>query len=404
MGKKLAIIGNGMAAARLAEELTRRAPGRYAIAIVGDEPRLAYNRVLLSALLAREASLDEIELKPMAWWWANRIKLMLGRPARSVDVAARRVTLTGGATLDFDRLVFATGSQPIRPPMPGIDLPGVVAFRDLDDVAAMARAAAPGTRVVMIGGGLLGLEAAHGLMKAGARVTVLHLMDRLMERQLDGQAAAMLKRAIERRGIVVVTGAETARIAGVERVEAVELKDGRSFDADLVVVAVGVRPNIALARDAGVATGRGVVVDDRLETNIGGIHAIGDCAEHRGQCHGLVESAHAQAAALAQILAGDTVRYPGCVPAASLKVTGIGLFSAGDFLGERGGEAIVLSDPGRGSYRKLVLRDGRLAGAVLYGDSADSAWYRELIGTGEKVAAFRGELAFGRALAASAAA
>ena len=400
MSEPLIVIGNGMAAARLVDELARRALGRYAVAVIGEEPRLAYNRVLLSALLADEVGFDDIELRPARWWRDRGVTLRYGVRATAVDASARNVTLAGGTRLSFSKLVFATGSQPIKPDIPGMDLPGVLTFRDVDDVNAIAAAKAAGTRVVVIGGGLLGLEAAYGLAKAGARVTLLHLMDRLMERQLDHRAALMLQRAVEARGIAVRLQAQTARIAGNGKVEGVELHDGTTIAADAVVVAVGIRANAALARTAGIEVGRGIVVDDHLETNAAGVHAIGECAEHRGCCYGLVEPAYEQAQLLARRLAGERASYPGSVLATNLKVSGVNVFSAGDFLGATAeAEEIVLSDPAAGVYKKLVIADGRLVGAVLFGDTADGLWYLDLIRTGSPVARLRDDLVFGRALA-----
>ncbi|MEA2965985.1 MAG: nitrite reductase large subunit [Alphaproteobacteria bacterium] len=400
MSEPLIVIGNGMAAARFVDELARRALGRYAVAVIGEEPRLAYNRVLLSALLADEVGFDDIELRPARWWRDRGVTLRYGVRATAVDAAARNVTLAGGIQLSFSKLVFATGSQPIKPDIPGMDLPGVLSFRDVDDVTAIAASKAAGTRVVVIGGGLLGLEAAYGLAKAGARVTLLHLMDRLMERQLDHRAALMLQRAVEARGIAVRLQAQTARIAGNGKVEGVELRDGTTIAADAVVVAVGIRANAALARTAGIEVGRGIVVDDHLETNAAGVHAIGECAEHRGCCYGLVEPAYEQAQLLARRLAGERASYPGSVLATNLKVSGVNVFSAGDFLGATAeAEEIVLSDPAAGVYKKLVIAHGRLVGAVLFGDTADGLWYLDLIRTGSPVARLRDDLVFGRALA-----
>jgi nitrite reductase (NADH) large subunit len=400
VSEPLIVIGNGMAAARFVDELAQRALGRYAVAVIGEEPRLAYNRVLLSALLADEVGFDDIELKPARWWRDRGVTLRYGERATQVDATARNVTLAGGAQLAFSKLVFATGSQPIKPDIPGMDLPEVLTFRDVDDVDAMAATKAAGARVVVIGGGLLGLEAAYGLAKAGARVTLLHIMDRLMERQLDHRAALMLKRAVEAKGIAVRLQAQTARIAGDGRVEAVELRDGTSTAADAVVVAVGIRANIALARTAGLEVGRGIVVDDHLETNAAGVHAIGECAEHRGCCYGLVEPAYEQAQLLARRLAGERASYPGSVLATNLKVSGVNVFSAGDFLATTDdAEEIVLSDPAVGVYKKLVIAHDRLVGAVLFGDTADGLWYLDLIRAGASVAHVRDDLVFGRALA-----
>jgi len=399
MSEPLVVIGNGMAAARFADELSKRALGRYAIAVVGEEPRLAYNRVLLSSVLAGEVASSEIELKPQGWWRDRGITLRYGCRATAIDTHARTVALADGESLAFSKLVFATGSQPIRPALPGMALPGVITFRDINDIWSIWHRAGSGDRVVVIGGGLLGLEAAYGLAKAGARVTVLHLMDRLMERQLDPHAARMLQRAVEAMGIEVVLNADTAGISGTNRVEGVTLKDGRTIEADAVVVAIGIRPSADLARDAGIAVRRGIVVDDALETDVAGIHAIGECAEHRGVCYGLVEPAHEQARVLADRLAGRDARYAGSVLSTNLKVSGVNVFSAGDFLGADGTEEIVLSDPGIGLYKKLVIADGRLVGAVLFGDTADGLWYFDLIRSGADIEAMRDDLAFGRALA-----
>jgi nitrite reductase (NADH) large subunit len=405
MSEPLIVIGNGMAAARLVDELAKRTLGRYAVAVIGAEPRLAYNRVLLSALLAEEIGPSDIELKPARWWRDRGVTLRYGVRATAVDPVARQVQLADGTRLPFSKLVFATGSLPIRLGNPGMDLPEVLTFRDIDDVNTIAASKAAGRRVVVIGGGLLGLEAAYGLAKAGADVTVLHLMDRLMERQLDPRAALMLKRAVEAKGITVRLSAETARIVGNGRVEAVELKDGSIIPAEAVVVAVGIRANAELARSAGLAVERGIVVDDRLETGVAGIHAIGECAQHRGICYGLVEPAYEQAQVLARRLAGESLTYPGSVLATNLKVSGVNVFSAGDFLGAAAGaDEIVLSDPGAGVYKKLVVTGDRLAGAVLFGDTADGLWYLDLIRSGSSVEHVRDDLVFGRALATRAAA
>jgi len=398
MSEPLVIIGNGMAAARFVEELSTRALGRYAVAVVGEEPRLAYNRVLLSSVLAGEVAESEVELRPAQWWRDRGVTVLYGHAATAIDPEIRRVRLASGATLPYSKLVLATGSRPIRLPIPGSELPGVLTFRDLRDVAAIGGAITPGSKVIVIGGGLLGLEAAYGLAKGGAHVTVVHLMDRLMERQLDARAAAMLKRAVEAKGITVHLSAETAAICGAKRVSGVALRDRRTLDADLVVVAVGIRANVEVARTGGVAINHGIVVDDTLQTSVAGIHAIGECAEHRGICYGLVDPAHEQARVLAERFAGSATRYPGSVHATNLKVSGVNVFSAGDFLGAPGSEQIVLSDPGLNSYKKLVIADRRLVGVVLFGDTTDGLWYLDLIRTGVSIEPCRQDLAFGRAL------
>jgi nitrite reductase (NADH) large subunit len=399
MSEPLVVIGNGMAAARFVDELTTRALGRYSIAVIGNEGKLAYNRVLLSSVLANETKVSEIELKSADWWKDRGVTLLYDHAAVSVDPAIRRVRLANGASLPYKHLVFATGSRPIRPGTPGMDLPGVLTFRDLGDVSAIRKAAGPRTRAVVIGGGLLGLEAAYGLAKARAKVTLLHLMDRLMERQLDPQAAAMLKNSVESKGVEVLLKAETTEIEHARGIKVVTLSDGRRIEADLVIVAVGIHPNTDLARKAGADINRGIVVSDTLETSVPGHYAIGECAEHRSQCYGLVEPAYEQARVLASYLAGEKTAYPGSVLSTNLKVSGVNVFSAGDFLGAPGTEQIVLSDPGFGTYKKLVIGQGRLAGAVLFGDTADSLWYLDLIRSGRPIAQFRNDLAFGRVFA-----
>lgn len=397
MIESLVIVGNGMAAAKLVEQLSARALGRYAIAVIGEEPQLAYNRVLLSSVLADDVAQSDIELKSKRWWRDHGVTVLYGHAATAVDRAIHRVKLASGATIPYSKLVFATGSRPIVLPIEGRNLRGVMTFRDLHDVETLRRAGR--CNAVVIGGGLLGLEAAYGLAKAGAKVTVVHLMDRLMERQLDAESAAMLKSAVEMKGIDVLLNAETARFAGDRAVERVELKDGRVIPADIVVMSAGIAPNVGLARSAGVAINRGIVVDDGMQTDIAGIYAIGECAEHDGRCVGLVEPAYEQAAILADRLSGGTASYLGSIPATNLKVTGVNVFSAGDFLGSEGTEQVLFRDPGLGIYKKLVIANDRLVGAVLFGDTADGLWYLDLIRSGLPTGRFRNELAFGRALA-----
>jgi nitrite reductase (NADH) large subunit len=399
VSEPLVIVGNGMAAARLVDELAKVALGRYAIAVIGDEPRLAYNRVLLSSVLAGETASHDIELRPADWWRDRGVTLKYGCAVTEIDVGRRELKIANEESIAFSRLVLATGSTPLRLNVPGAALAGVHTFRDSRDVDLLLTLAASKKRVVVVGGGLLGLEAAYGLAKAGAPVTLIHLMDRLMERQLDALAGALLKSLVEPKGIEVLLDANTARILGETRVEGVELTDGRRIEADAVIFAAGIRPNIALARDAGIAVNRGVIVDDHLQTGAPDIFALGECAEHRGICYGLVEPAYEQARVLAQHLAGRTTAYAGSVVATNLKVSGVSVFSAGDFLGSDGSEAIVLSDVRRGIYKKLVISDGRLTGAVLVGDVGDALWYLELIRSRQSVARIRKDMMFGRSVA-----
>ena len=398
MSEPLVIVGNGMAAARLVDELARVALGRYAVAVIGDEPRLAYNRVLLSSVLAGETASHDIELRPASWWRDRGVTLKYGCVATEIDVGRRELKIANEESIPFSRLVLATGSAPLRLNVPGADLAGVHTFRDSRDVDLLLTLAAQKKRVVVVGGGLLGLEAAYGLAKAGAPVTLVHLMDRLMERQLDAPAAALLKSLVERKGIEVLLEANTARIHGETQVRGVELADGRLIEAEAVIFAAGIRPNISLAKEAGIPVNRGIVVDHHLRTGAPDIFAIGECAEHRGICYGLVEPAYEQARVLARHLAGRQACYGGSVVATNLKVSGVSVFSAGDFMRAPGSEAIVLSDAGSGTYKKLVISEGRLSGAVLVGDVGDALWYLDLIRTRNPIATIRADMMFGRSL------
>src|SRR6202162_1283587 len=393
-----------MATARLVDELAKVALGRYAIAVIGDEPRLAYNRVLLSSVLAGETASHDIELRPSSWWRDRGVTLKYGCAATEIDIGRRELKIENEESIAFSRLVLATGSTPLRLGVPGADLAGVHTFRDSRDVDLLLTLAARKKRVVVVGGGLLGLEAAYGLAKAGAPVTLLHLMDRLMERQLDAPAGELLKSLVRRKGIEILLNANTARIHGDTCVEGVELTDGRRIEADAVIFAAGIRPNIALARDAGIPVNRGIVVDDALQTGAPDIFALGECAEHRGICYGLVEPAYEQARVLAQHLAGRTAAYGGSVVATNPQVSGVSVFSAGDFLGGDGSEAIVLNDASGGTYKKLVISAGRLTGAALVGDVGDALWYLELIRKQQPIARIRTAMMCGRSLALPAAA
>lgn len=398
MSEPLVIIGNGMAAARLVDELSKRALGRYAIAVIGEEPRLAYNRVLLSSVLAGEAEMAEIELRPASWWRDRGVTLLYGDKARGIDLATKRVSLENGESIGFSKLVLATGSRALRLPLPGAQLQGVHVFRDGADVDALKRLAAQRKKIIVIGGGLLGLEAAYGLAKSGAEVTLAHVTDRLMERQLDKDAAELLKLLIESKRIEVLLEARTTRILGDDRVSAIELADGRRLAADGVVFAAGIAPNMELARDAGVSTQRGIVIDDHMETNIADIFAIGECAQHRGVCYGLVEPAYDQARVLAARLCGESDIYEGSIVSTNLKVSGVNVFSAGEFMESDGAETISWRDFGLGLYKKLIIEDGRLAGAVLVGDTSAALWCIELIRSRADVTQWRDALIFGRAL------
>ncbi|QAY77508.1 NAD(P)/FAD-dependent oxidoreductase [Sphingosinicella sp. BN140058] len=395
----LVVIGNGMAGCRAVEEVLARAPDRYRITIVGAEPRVNYNRIMLSPLLAGEKSFDDIVINDRDWYRDNDIELIAGDPVEAIDRASKTVASRSGRIVAYDTLLIATGSEPFIIPVPGADLPGVVGFRDLDDVEAMVAAAADGGDAVVIGGGLLGLEAAHGLSLRGMKVTVLHLMPTLMERQLDQAAAALLKASLETRGQTILTGADTAEILGKERVEGVRLKDGTLIPARLVVMAAGIRPNVALARAAGLAVGRAIRVDDHMVTSDPSILAVGECVEHRGEVYGLVAPIWEMCRALAEGLAGRAAGYAGSVTSTKLKVSGIDLFSAGAFAGGEGSEEIVLRDDAGGTYRRIVLKDDRIVGTLLYGDTADGPWYFDLLRSQRDVSGMRDLLIFGAAYA-----
>jgi nitrite reductase (NADH) large subunit len=393
--QRLLIVGGGMAGVRLVEEIAARDRRRFAITIVGAEARPGYNRVLLSALLAGDVAEADIRLRDADWYRGLGVRLVTGDPVTCIDPVAKTALIRSGETIAFDQCVFATGSNPIMLPVPGADLPGVVSFRDLQDVAVLEAAASKQRKVAVVGGGLLGIEAAYGLAKRGADVTLVHVMDCLMERQLDRRAAAALRRAIERKGVKVMLSKQTSKVLGESRAEGLSFSDGERLSADVVVFAVGIRPNVALASVAGLPVGRGILVDDQMASATPGFHAIGECAEHRGSVYGLVEPAYGQAAALADALCGGRSGFRGMVLATNLKVSGVPVFSAGDFTGGAGAEEIIAEDRKAGVYKKLVLREGRLAGVVLLGEADDALWYLDLIRSAADVSLIRTQLMFG---------
>lgn len=400
MRERLVVVGNGMVGLRFVEEVTRRAGDRFDITVVGAEPTPAYNRVLLSSLLAGEVSEQDCRFRGRRWYLANRVRLITQARATAIDVAERELTVDGHGVVPFDRLVLATGSDPIRLPVPGMDRPGVITFRDLSDVAVMREAAIAGWPAVVIGGGLLGLEAAYGLARAGVPVTLVHLADRVMERQLDDGAARIVEAAMRGRGIDIVLAAQTVGVEGDGRAEAVRLADGRTIPAALVIVATGVRPATGLAATAGLVIERGIVVDDALTTSTPRIHAVGECVAHRGTVYGLVEPGYAQAAVLARRLAGENVRYAGTPVSTRLKVSGVPVFSAGDVTPPAGAEVITFSDPCAGRYARLALHAQRLVGAILVGETRHAGFYLDLIASGTDVSTLRDELVFGPPAAA----
>lgn len=410
---KLVMVGNGMAGVRTLEEVIKISPDLYDITVFGAEPHPNYNRILLSPVLAGEQTLDEIVLNSFDWYASNRITLHAGKKVVEVDRLNRVVRADDGTEAEYDRLLLCTGSNPFILPIPGKDLEGVIAYRDIADTNAMIDAATKYKNAVVIGGGLLGLEAANGLMLRGMSVTVVHVMPTLMERQLDSVAGKLLQKSLEDRGLKFLMGAQTQELVGTSvdgksdheagsdavrpRVKAIKFKDGTEVAADLVVMAVGIRPNTALAESMRLHCNKGIVVNDTMQTITDArIYSVGECAAHRGIAYGLVAPLFEQAKVAANHLAQFGIgRYSGSLTSTKLKVTGIDLFSAGDFTGGEGTEEIVMSDPHAGVYKKLVLKDDKLIGACLYGDTVDGSWYFKLLRDGRSVSDIRDRLMFG---------
>lgn len=403
MTEKLVIIGNGMAPGRMLEHLIEEAPGRYQVTIFNAEPRINYDRILLSHVLSGEKEYEEIIIHGDGWYIRNGITLYKGHRIVAIDRAARTVTSASGITETYDKLVIATGSMPFVLPVPGNNLPGVLTYRDLDDVNAMLLAAQSRAKAIVIGGGLLGLEAAAGLNARGMDVTLLHLMPTLMERQLDAAAGYLLERSIKQRGIKVRTKAETKAILGSNRVEGVELADGTIIPATLVVMAAGITPNVKLARDAGVDVNRGIVVDAHMRTSDPDILALGECAEVAGHVYGLVGPLYEMAKVAAANLAGrKTAGFIHSDTPVKLKVTGIDVFAIGDFADGEDREEIVLRDAAAGVYKRVILKDNRIIGTVLFGETSDGAWFSELKRKAANVSGMRDTLIFGQAYQGSA--
>ena len=398
--QRLVVIGNGMAGCRAVEDILKRDPNRYEIAIFGAEPRVNYNRIMLSPVLAGEKAFDDIVINDAAWYADNGVTLHSGRAVLAIDRDRKVVCAEGGLEVAYDKLILATGSDPVRLPLPGADLAGVVTFRDLDDVERMVAAADAGGEAVVIGGGLLGLEAAYGLARRGMKATVVHLMDVLMERQLDSAAGFLLTEALTERGVETVLSAQSEEIVGQGgKVAGLKLKDGRTLPCSILVMAVGIRPNAALARACDLPVNRGVVVDDTMRTADPDIYAVGECAEHRGVAYGLVAPIWDMCRTLAAALTGDDdAAYAGSLLSTRLKVSGVDVFSAGNFGGGEGCEDIVFRDAGRGVYKRVVLQDGKVAGAVLFGDAADGGWYFDLMRQAQDVTSIRETLIFGQAI------
>ncbi len=393
---RLVVVGNGMAGMRTVEELLKLAPDLYQITVIGAEPHGNYNRIQLSPVLAGEVEISDIMLNDFAWYQANHVELISGASVTKIDRVRRQVVTDQGQAMDYDRLLLALGSHPFVPDVPGVDLDGVVSYRDIADVNAMIKASATHQRAVVVGGGLLGLEAAAGLKRRGMQVTVLHLMAHLMERQLDQPSAQTLQRSLELRGIEFVLGAHTSHLSEKDgRVGAVHLKDGRELPADLVVFAAGIRPRTELARQARLQCNRGVIVSDAMQTYDPRIYAVGECAEHRGVAYGLVAPLFEQANVCANHLARlGTSSYKGSRLSTRLKVTGIEVFSTGDLF-DASDEDVVLHDPDAMVYQRAVIRDGVLVGAVMVGDTATASWLNKLVVQKTDVRNLRQHLLFG---------
>lgn len=396
MPKRLVVIGAGMASGRMLEHLTDIAPDAYDITLFNAEPRGCYNRILLSPVLAGEKSFADIETHNEAWYAERGIQTRFGTPVLGIDRATKTVR-SGAGDVEYDKLVIATGSNPVMLPLPGADFDGVISYRDVEDTSRMM-ALQPGKSAVVIGGGLLGLEAAAGLAARGIKVTVVHLMGHLMERQLDAEAGGMLKASLEARGIEVLCGAHSSHVLAKDgRVAALELKDGRILPCDLLVMAVGIRPSIALAKLAGIETDRAIVVSDQMQTSDPSIFAVGECVEHNGTLFGLVAPLYDQARVVAGVLAGQRTAYAQKSLSTKLKVTGVDLFSAGSFEDLPGRENIVFRDAGTRTYKRLVIEDGRLVGALIYGDTTDGNWFFDLIQAKTDISDLRETLIFGPA-------
>lgn len=394
---KLVVIGNGMAGIRTIEGLLKLTPDLYEICVFGAEPHFNYNRILLTPVLSGEKAVDDILLNRGDWYSENGITLYKGEAVTQINRKSRSILGAKGTCVEYDRVLIATGSSPFIPPIPGAELSGVMSFRDLQDVEKMLEATKRGGRAVVIGGGLLGLEAANALGKQGMEVTVVHNTAYLMDRQLDEPAAVLLQRSLEQTGLTFLMAAQTEAIRGEFKVQTVSLTNGLEIPADLVVIAVGIRPNTELAKSSGLHCERGIVVNDAMQTTDPDIYAVGECIQHRGNLFGLVAPCFEHAKVCANHLAEvRSEEYRGSVSSTRLKVTGVDLFSAGEFKGGEGFDELVFQDSSRGVYKKLVLKDHRICGAVLYGDTGDGSWYFQLMREATDIESFRGSILFGR--------
>lgn len=395
---KLVVIGNGMAGMRTVEALLKLAPEQYDITVFGDEPHPNYNRIMLSPVLANEQTIDDIILHTREWYQENNITLHTNATVNDINRENQTVTTNDGITAEYDRLLIATGSRPFIPPVSGNELEGVISYRDIKDTNTMIQAAEKYKHAIVIGGGLLGLEAANGLKSRGMDVTVVHRCEWLLERQLDPTAATMLQQSLEAKGLKFALNTNTKTILGNEsgRVNSITFQEGFSLPADLVVWAVGIRPNYALAESAGIHCDQGIVVNDHLQTDDPNIYAVGECVVHRGVSYGLVAPLYEMAEVCAARLANlKTQTYSGSVTSTKLKVTGIDLFSAGDFMGSEQSEEIILRNAIDNTYKKIVIQDNKVIGSCLYGDTGDGHWYFQLLREGKDIASIRNHLMFG---------
>ena len=398
MPQKLVVIGAGMASGRMLEELFELDPKAFDVTLFGAEPHGNYNRIMLSPVLAGDKNFEDIITHDANWYRQNNVDCRFGEAVVKIDRKKKLIVSAGGVT-NYDKLVIATGSASFFIPVQGKDLPGVIGFRDIADVETMLQAAdQPGRKAVIIGGGLLGLEAAAALNAQGMEVTVLHLMGHLMERQLDPAAGYLLQKELEKRGIRIVCNAHTSAILGKDHVEAVLLEDGALHPADIVVMAAGIRPETRPAVEAGLEVERGIRVNDQMQTSDADVFALGECAEHDGVIYGLVAPLYDMAKVLARTLLDQPAAFIAPMISTKLKVTGIDLFSAGEFGEEDSHEEVVLRDPARGIYKRLVLRDDRIVGIVMYGDTADSAWFFDKLKRDEDISDIRAQLIHGPAM------
>mgnify|MGYP003634021013 CR=1 FL=1 len=397
MKEKLVLIGNGMAGMRTVDELLKLAPNKYDITVFGAEPHGNYNRIMLSPVLAGDKKIDEIIIHDLQWYQDKGITLHIGKTITAIDRINQTVTTDDGTQANYNKLILATGSNPVILPVEGKQLEGVISFRDINDVNIMIETAKTHKKAIVIGGGLLGLEAANGLMIQGMDVSVVHRSNTLMNQQLDQAASDLMLEQLQAKGMHFLMNHDTAELLGKDRVEKVRFKDGSEVEADLVVMAVGVRPNIELAKEAGIMCERGVLVDDTLKTYAKNTYAVGECVQYRNETFGLVAPLYEQAKVCAAQLANlGGEKYKSSVTATKLKVTGINLFSAGDFIGDELTESLVYQDKSRHIYKKLVLKENKIIGTLLYGDTTDGNWYFSLLGEQKDISAYREDILFGQ--------